>query len=87
MSRLTSFFSRKEAQEDALAPPDDAASVASDASTTPATPDAAADVKAAAAASASRKYWPAEDEIAAVRALLSGEDAQQCDAAMANRCV
>ena len=51
----------------------------------PTTPDAAPDAAASGAATKT-KYWPTEEEVAAVLDRLPDEDRAQCDAAMANRC-
>lgn len=64
----------------------DSGSGNSDAALAPATPHGGAPVSTGAAAAASTRYWPSEQEVEAVLALLSEGDRQQCDAAMANRC-
>ena len=53
----------------------------------PPTPDGGeAATGAAAAASSGSKYWPIQAEVDAVRLLVSEEDREACDMAMANRC-
>lgn len=50
----------------------------------PETPAAAAD---GGLSPAKPRYWPTDEEVLAVLALLSAEDRRDCDAAMANRWV